>query len=164
MTLKQCGTTTMKKIFIPLFIFLSFFIYADQVDIKADHFYADDITKIAYFEGDARVKQGYNEFNASKIVVYFDKKKKATKYEAIGGVKFNLIENDIHYQGEAEKIVYAPNDSKYYFSGDVILRDLTNNRKISAESISLDLKTGLADIKGAAKKPVRFIFEIEDRK
>ena len=44
------------------------------------------------------------------------------------------------------------------------MRDLTNNRKIEAGSISLDLKTGLADIKGEKKKPIHFIFEIEDKK
>ena len=154
----------MKKISLSIFLFLSFNLYADQVDIKAERFYADDISKTAYFEGDARIKQGSNEFNASKIVVYFNKKKKATKYEALDDVKFDITESDIHYSGSARSITYSPNDSKYYFFGDVILRDLTNNRKISAQTISLDLKTGLADIKGAEKKPVHFIFEIEDKK
>ena len=154
----------MKKISLSIFLFLSFNLYADQVDIKAERFYADDISKTAYFEGDARIKQGSNEFNASKIVVYFNKKKKATKYEAIGSVNFDIIEKEIHYQGEAESITYLPNESKYYFFGGVVLRDLTNNRKIVAQSISMDLKTGLADIKGAKKQPVHFRFEIEDRK
>ena len=154
----------MKKISLSIFLFLSFNLYADQVDIKAERFYADDISKIAYFEGDAQIKQGSNEFNASKIVVYFNKKKKATKYEAIGSVNFDIIEKEIHYQGEAKSITYLPNESKYYFFGGVVLRDLTNNRKIVAQSISMDLKTGLADIKGAKKQPVHFRFEIEDRK
>jgi len=154
----------MKKISLSIFLFLSFNLYADQVDIKAERFYADDISKIAYFEGDAQIKQGSNEFNASKIVVYFNKKKKATKYEAIGSVNFDIIEKEIHYQGEAKSITYLPNESKYYFFGGVILKDLTNNRKIVAQSISMDLKTGLADIKGAKKQPVHFRFEIEDRK
>jgi len=35
--------------------------------------------------------------------------------------------------------------------------------KSKAESVSLDLKTGLADIKGRKKKPIHFRFEIEDR-
>jgi lipopolysaccharide export system protein LptA len=154
----------MKKIYLLIFIYLSNFINADIVDIKANYFHANDISKIAYFEGNAKIKQGVNEFNASKIIVYFNKKKKATKYEAKGSVRFNLVENGIHYIGKAEKITYSPNSSKYYFFGSVVLEDLTNNRKIEAGSISLDLKTGLADIKGEHKKPVHFIFEIEDRK
>jgi len=154
----------MKRIYLLIFIYLSSFIYADIVDIQADRFYANDISKIAYFEGDAKIKQGANEFTASKIIVHFDKKKKATKYEAEGSVKFNLIENGINYRGKAEKIIYSPNSSKYYFEGGVVLRDLTNNRKIEAGLISLDLKTGVANIKGEKKKPVHFIFEIEDRK
>lgn len=137
---------------------------ADVVDIKADHFYANDINHEAYFEGNARIKQGENEFNASKITVFFNNKKKAEKYIAKGKVTFNLIENNIHYVGQTDLLTYSPQKSKYLFKGDVILRDLTNNRLIKAESVSLDLKTGLADIKGQAKRPVHFRFEIEDRK
>jgi len=154
----------MKKIYLLIFINLTIFLNAEQVDIQADHFYANDISKVAYFEGNARIKQGANFFNASKIVVHFNKKKKATKYEAMGNVRFDITEKGIHYKGKAQKIIYSPKSSKYYFSGAVVLKDLTNNRKIEAETISLDLKTGLADIKGNNKKPVRFIFEIEDRK
>jgi lipopolysaccharide export system protein LptA len=154
----------MKKICLLIFIYLTSFLNSDVVDIKADHFHANDISKVAYFEGNAKIKQGVNEFTASKIIVHFNKKKKATKYEAEGGVKFNLVENGIHYRGHAEKITYSPNSSKYHFSGSVMLRDLTNNRKIEAGKISIDLKTGLADIKGENRKPVHFIFEIEDRK
>ena len=154
----------MKKIYLLIFINLTIFLNAEQVDIQADHFYANDISKVAYFEGNAKIRQGANFFNASKIVVHFNKKKKATKYEAMGNVRFDITEKGIRYQGKAQKIIYSPNSSKYYFSGAVVLKDLTNNRKIEAETISLDLKTGLADIKGNNKKPVRFIFEIEDRK
>ena len=154
----------MKKKFISIFLYFSIILNAEMVDITADHFHADDITKVAYFEGNAHIKQGESEFHSSKIIVHFDKKKKATKYEALGGVKFDITESGIHYSGSASNITYSPNSSKYYFFGDVVLRDLTNNRKISAQSISLDLKTGLADIKGAEKKPVHFIFEIEDKK
>jgi lipopolysaccharide export system protein LptA len=153
----------MKKKYISIFLYFSIILYADIVDITAEHFHADDITKVAYFEGNAHIKQGGNEFYSSKIVVYFNKKRKAKKYEASGGVKFDLTERGIHYVGSAQKIIYSPNKSKYYFYGDVVLEDLTNNRKISAQTISLDLKTGLADIKGAEQKPVHFIFEIEDR-
>lgn len=137
---------------------------ADIVDIKADHFYANDISKEAYFEGNAKIKQGENEFNASKIIVFFNDKKQAEKYTASGNVKFDLTEKNIHYVGQTSSVTYAPTSSKYFFKGNVILKDLTNNRVIKAESLSLDLKTGLADIKGKAKKPVHFRFEIEDRK
>jgi len=154
----------MKKIIVTFFVFLHLFAYADEVDIKANHFYADDITKLAYFEGDATITQGKNSFQADKVVVYFNKKRKAIKYEAKGKVRFDLVEKGIHYKGKAAKITYAPNDSKYYFLGSVVLNDLTNNRKIEAQEITLDLKTGLADIKGSNKKPVYFRFEIEDRK
>jgi lipopolysaccharide export system protein LptA len=153
----------MKKIFVLFIVIYTSQLLADIVDIKADHFYANDINHEAYFEGNARIKQGNNEFNAMKITVFFNDKRKAEKYTAEGAVSFDLIENGIHYVGEAELVTYAPKSSKYYFRGDVVLRDLTNNRVIQAESISLDLKTGLADIKGKKKKPIHFRFEIEER-
>jgi lipopolysaccharide transport protein LptA len=154
----------MKKLFIFYIFFFNVTLWADMVDIKADHFYANNINQVAFFEGNAELKQGNNEFKASKITVYFNKKKKATKYEAKGDVTFDLTENGIHYTGKTGKVVYSPNSSKYFFNGDVVLVDETNNRTIKAETITLDLKTGLADIKGKNKKPVHFRFEIEDRK
>ncbi len=154
----------MKRLFILFILLFSSHLLADFVDIKADHFYANDINHKAFFEGHAKIKQGKNEINASKVTVFFNERKKALKYEAHGNVKFNLIEKRIHYKGVANKIVYTPTSSKYYFVGNVTLRDLTNNRTIKANSVSLDLKSGLADIKGSVKKPVHFRFEIEDRK
>jgi len=154
----------MKQLFIFYILFYSLNISADVVDIKADHFYANDISKEAFFEGHTQIKQDNNEFNASKIKVFFNKRKQAIKYEATGNVKFNLVEKKIHYKGQAQKVIYTPGSSHYFFYGDVVLQDLTNNRVIKAETISLDLKTGLADIKGKKKKPVHFRFEIEDRK
>ncbi len=153
----------MKKILILFFMTFLVFLSADVIDITADHFHADDLSKKAYFEGNAHIQQGQNSFSASQVVVYFNKKKKAIKYEAKGLVNFDLIENGIHYVGEAQNVFYSPNSSLYFFSGDVKLEDLTNNRKISAETITLDLNTGLADIKGDDSKPVHFRFEIEDR-
>ena len=154
----------MKKTFIFYIFFFTLVLRADIVDIKADHFYANNINKVAFFEGNAEIKQGVNEFKASKITVYFNKRKKAVKYEAKGRVSFDLTENGIHYTGHTNRVVYSPNGSKYFFYGNVVLNDNTNNRTIKAEKIELDLKTGLADIKGKKKKPVYFRFEIEDRK
>ena len=161
---EKLGILYMKQIFL-LFIFLyTLNLMADIVDIKADHFYANDINQEAYFEGNAKIKQDKNEFNASKITVFFNDQRKAEKYIATGDVKFDLTEKKIHYLGEAGSVTYSPKSSKYLFKKNVVLKDLTNNRVIKAESVSLDLKTGLADIKGKKKKPVHFIFEIEDRK
>jgi lipopolysaccharide export system protein LptA len=152
----------MKKLFL-FYILYTLSSHADMIDITADHFYANDINHEAFFEGNAQIKQGTNEFSASKIKVLFNNKRKATQYEASGGVAFDLMEKGIHYMGQAESVVYAPMSSNYFFSGDVVLQDLTNNRVIKAEMITLDLKTGLADIKGEENKPVHFRFEIEDR-
>jgi len=154
----------MKQLLIFFILLFSSHLFADIVDIKADHFYANDINHEAFFEGHAKIKQGKNEINASKVTVFFNEQRKALKYEAHGNVKFNLIEKGIHYRGVSNKISYKPRGSKYYFAGNVTLMDLTNNRTIKANKISLDLKTGLADIKGSVKKPVHFRFEIEDRR
>ena len=153
-----------KKLCILFIFFYNSSLMADMVDIKADHFYADDISKEAYFEGNAKIKQGKNEFNASKITVFFNEQKQAEQYIASGNVKFDLTEKRVHYVGQTASVTYSPKNSKYFFKGNVVLRDLTNNRVIKAESVSLDLKTGLADIKGKSKQPVHFRFEIEDRK
>jgi len=154
----------MKRLLIFFILLFSLHLSAAIVDMKADHFYANNINHEAFFEGHAKIKQGKNEINASKVTVFFNDQKKALKYEAYGNVKFDLTEKGVHYKGASNKITYAPTSSKYYFIGNVVLIDLTNNRTIKADKVSLDLKTGLADIKGSVKKPVHFIFEIEDIK
>jgi len=153
----------MKKLLIYFTLFSTLTLHGAFIDIKADHFYANDINHEAFFEGNAIINQGSNMITAQKIKVSFNHKRKATKYEASGGVSFDLMENGIQYQGQAYSIEYAPKSSEYLFIGDVVLQDLTNNRTIKAEMITLDLKTGLADVKGSEKKPVHFRFEIEDR-
>jgi len=154
----------MKRLFIFSILLYATNLLADFVDINANHFYANDIQHKAFFEGNAQLRQGKNEVNASKVTVFFNDQKKALKYKAQGKVKFDLTENKVHYKGKADSVEYAPTSSKYFFKGDVVLIDLTNNRTIKANTIDLDLKTGLADIKGKKKKPVYFRFEIEDRK
>ena len=160
----KMGKLKMKRLFIFFILFAALKLSADFVDLKADHFYANDIQKKAFFEGNAKIKQGANEINASKVTVFFNDQKKALKYIASGSVKFDLTENKIHYNGKSESITYSPMSSKYLFKGDVELFDLTNNRTIKAEMVTLDLKTGMADIKGKSNKPIHFRFEIEDRK
>jgi len=154
----------MTKLFIFFTLFCTSQLFADFVDIKAEHFYASDLKKKVFFEGNAKIKQGKNKINASKVTVFFNDKKKALKYEANGNVSFDLTEKNIHYRGQSNSITYAPRSSRYLFVGAVVLQDLTNNRTIKAEKISLDLKTGLADIEGRSDAPVHFRFEIEDRK
>lgn len=154
----------MKRLFIFFILLFASRVMAGFVDIKAEHFYANDIKHKAFFEGNAEIKQDNNEINASKVTVFFNEQKKALKYEAEGNVKFDLTEKGIHYRGVSDSIIYAPTSSKYFFYGDVTLMDITNDRTIKAEKVSIDLKTGLADIRGKKKKPVHFRFEIEDRK
>ncbi len=154
----------MKRLFIFFILLFASRVMAGFVDIKAEHFYANDIKHKAFFEGNAKIKQDNNEINASKVTVFFNDQKKALKYEAEGNVKFDLTEKGVHYRGVSDSIVYAPTSSKYFFYGDVTLTDVTNDRTIKAETVSIDLKTGLADVRGKEKKPVHFRFEIEDRK
>ncbi len=102
---------------------------------------ADDIQKVwLSLREIAKIEQGANRFSASEILVYFNKKRKAKRYEAKGGVNFDITESGIHYRGRAERIVYSPNSSKYLFYGAVVLEDLTNQRKIEAETLSFRFK------------------------
>ncbi len=143
------------------FLLFSSFLLAGMVDIKAGHFYANDMAKEAIFSGGVRVVEGVNRFNSSMAKVNFDDNRKAKKLEATGSVNFDITHQNIHYKGSCQKLIYQPVISQYYFEGNVFLQDLTNNRTIKSHSTYLNTKTGIADIKGN-KNPVHFIFEIED--
>jgi len=51
----------MKKLFIFYILYFGFSAQAAFVDINANHFYANDIKKVAFFEGDATIKQANND-------------------------------------------------------------------------------------------------------
>ncbi len=137
---------------------------AQKVNITSDNMEAADMKKEVHFIGNAKVVQGKSWIHGDEIIVYFDENNETKKYEAIGLVTFEFIQKKSSYKGSADKVTYYPVKDQYILTGKAIIDDLINKRHVNGDEIILDMITGNANVKGSRKKPVKFIFDMKDKK
>ena len=149
---------------IVLLVLFTGLLFAQKVDITADNMIAEDLKKEVHFIGNAKVVQGKSWIHGDEIIVYFDENNETEKYEAIGLVTFEFIEEKSSYKGSADKVTYYPVKAQYILTGKAIIDDLINKRHVNGDEITLDMTTGNANVKGSKNKPVKFIFDMKDKK
>ena len=154
----------MNFIKIVLFILLTGLLFAEKVHITADNMEAKNLKKEVHFVGNAKVVQGKSWIHGDEIIVYFDENNQTKKYEAIGLVTFEFIQEKSSYKGSADKVTYLPLKDQYILTGKAIINDIINKRHANGDEIMLDMITGNANVKGSRKKPVKFIFDMKDKK
>ncbi len=137
----------------------------EQVEITSDRFEADEVKMISKFIGHVHMKKGPDELNASQVIVYFDAKRNPKRYEAIGNASFvvHMTKNDEYYTGKADKLVYKPVEQIYEFYGHVFLRQPRLDRTVKGDEVIVDRLSGKSSVKGNASKPVKFIFQVEEK-
>jgi len=151
----------MKRLII--FLIPVFFLNAQNLEITAKNFYHKDGEKKAIFSGDVVAKEGGSFIKANKITVFLDENSEAKEYIATGNVFFEIKDEKKDIKGKCDKIRYVPVEDKYYLSGNVVLEDILNKRKVYGDNIILDNKTGSSYAKGN-NKPVKFIFKVKSKK
>ncbi|WP_281951067.1 lipopolysaccharide transport periplasmic protein LptA [Nitrosophilus kaiyonis] len=152
----------MKKIALLMILFLMSAL-AEDIEITSKNFEADEKKLISIFTKDVHIKKGKDKIDAQKVIVYFDKKRKPVKYEAIKNVKFFIVlDNNKTYEGKAQKIIYLPNSKEYIFEKDVFIVQMPDQRKIYGEKIVVNKSSGKAKVEGSETKPVKFIFKVEE--
>ncbi|MFT7879977.1 MAG: lipopolysaccharide transport periplasmic protein LptA [Sulfurimonas sp.] len=154
----------MFKIKFTLFFIFSLLLIADKVEITSDAMQAEELKKEVHFIGNVKIKQLQSWIHGDRVIVYFDENNQTKKYEAIGRVTFEFKKENRFYKGSANKVIYAPLESKYILRGDAKIDDMVNQRHIDGEHIKLDLTSGIANVVGNKKEPVKFIFETEEIK
>jgi lipopolysaccharide export system protein LptA len=146
------------------FLLIPFLLIAQKVEITSDTMKAIEKQKEIHFIGDVTIKQQKSWIHGDKVIVLFDENNETKQYEAIGKVTFEFRENNRFYKGKAHKVTYMPVRSVYILRGNAVVDDMINKRHIDGDFITLDLTSGLADVQGAKKKPVKFVFEPEEKK
>jgi lipopolysaccharide export system protein LptA len=53
--------------------------------------------------------------------------------------------------------------SLYILKGKAVIDDMVKKRHVDGDEIMLDMSTGSVDVQGSNKKPVKFIFDMEDK-
>ena len=154
----------MKTIILFSLFFLSVTLYAEKINVTSTTMTAEDMKKEVHFIDNAKAVQGESWIHGNEIIVYFDENNQTRKYEAIGTVTFEFKENENHYTGSAAKVTYYPVTSTYILLGKAVIDDIINKRHLNGDEITLDMTTGNANVKGSKKKPVKFIFDMQEKK
>ncbi len=138
---------------------------AEELKIKANSFTSDQNTGISVFSGNVNMKKTNDELNASKVTIYINKKRKPTKFIAVGDVSFIIVTKEgSKYKGVAQKVIYYPKKKEYYFYENVHLKQLNAKKEIMGDEVVLKTIDGKAYAKGLKKEPVIMIFNIEEDK
>jgi len=152
----------MKK-FLFIVAFFITLIDAKELKIKADYFESDEKKGKTLFRGNVYISKGFDEINASKVIIYTNKKREPLKYIATGDVKFRIEDkNKNRYKGKAQKVIYNPNKKVYEFYGNVFITQLNDKKEIKGDEVFLDVTSGKAHAKGVSNNPVIMIFDIKE--
>lgn len=154
----------LKFLKIILFLMLSQTLFAEKVEITSTSMQAENLKKEVHFIGNAKIKKIDDWLHADRVIVYFDENNETKMYEAVGLVTFEFKNEKSFYKGSADKVTYHPIKSLYILAGKAVIDDLVNKRHLDGDEIMLDMTTGNAEVKGSSKKPVKFIFDMEDSK
>ena len=148
-----------KIIFVFLFVLG---LNAEEIEISADNFFADENKLFSRLDGNVIIKKGtQNTLKSKQAKVYFNKDKKINKFEAIGNVNFVINVRQKQYLGGAELISYEPAKKLYILSKNAYLQEANNDRKIYGDKITINEFDGTYNVSGD-NKPVKIIFQIGD--
>ena len=140
------------------------FLNAEMVEVVADKFYADEVKQITEFAGNVVVTKGKDKLAAKKVVITFNKQRQPLKYTATGNTTLDVIMKDKVYFGKAQTMIYDPIKDQYTFIRDAFLHEKVTNKKVYGDKIFVNQATGRYEVESDGKKPVKFIFKVEEKK
>jgi lipopolysaccharide transport protein LptA len=163
----------MNKLVGILFLIISFnFLSAEEtyLNIDASFFEADETKQLMTFKGDVKMTKNKDILLCKKLVINTvpsknDPKKQVPKdYKATGDVHFTIHTAQNILKGKGDTVLYYPDELKYIIIGNGYLEDTKEGKKVSANKIYIDEKTGHTKIDGDVNKPVKFRLKIEENK
>jgi lipopolysaccharide transport protein LptA len=140
------------------------------LDIDASFFEADEKKQIMVFKGDVKMTKNKDILLCKKLVINTvalksnPNKQVPKDYKATGDVHFTIHTAENILKGKGDTVLYYPDDLKYVIIGNGYLEDIKEGKKISANKIHIDEKTGHTKIDGDENKPVKFRLKIENKK
>jgi len=162
----------MNKFFLVLLsLIVGVFSFATEsyLNIDADLFEAKEKQNKLYFEGNVRLTKNEDILTSKKLVINTKPSKKnpdkqvPKDYVATGDVKFTVRtkENNL-LKGSGDKVYYYPDEQKYIIVGNGYLEDVKADKKIYANKIYIDEKTGYTKIDGKKNEPAKFRIKLEE--
>ncbi len=148
---------------LPFVIMLLLPLTAEELKVSADLFESDETKGVTLFKGNVTVNKGNDQLSADSVEIFTDKKRKPTKFVAIGNVTFMIHANNTDaYKGRAQKAIFLPLIKEYRFYNDVHLTQIGSSNTIKGDTIIVNLTKGTATAQGDSTKPVTMTFQIND--
>ncbi len=134
---------------------------AEELTISADSFSGNEKLGISVFEGNVKIKKGFDELNATRVEVLLNSQKQPVKYTAQGDVSIKLkTDEGSVFSGVAQKVIFLPIEQEYRFYQDVELKQLDELKQISGDEVVVNIKNSTATAKGDGKKPIMMVFDL----
>ncbi len=135
----------------------------ELLEITGNQFVANDKTKTAVIQGNVQIKKGKDRLFADKVSVFLNDKRKPERYEATGNTHFNIFtEDNREISGSADKLIYNALNGEYKLLQNAVVREVGKSNVITGDEIILNKANGYADVLGSAKRPAKFVFDMED--
>lgn len=151
------------KYFVMIFLLFGM-LFAQKVEITAKSFEGDENALVGELDGDVMIKNGdYDTLWANHAKVLFNEKKEAKKYIATGNTRFQVKLGGKSYDGSGDEITYEPKNDLYTLSGNAYLHEKDSDKKLYGQKIVVERAKGLYNVYSSDKKPVKFIFELENK-
>ena len=160
-----------KFLFAILFLIIGVFSFAKEsyLNIDADLFEAKENQNKLYFEGNVKLTKNKDILTSKKLVINTKpskanpKKQVPKDYVATGNVEFTVHTKEKNIlKGSGDKVYYYPDEQKYIIIGNGYLEDSKEGKKIYANKIYIDEKTGYTKIDGKKNEPVKFRIKLEE--
>ncbi len=137
---------------------------ASEVQITANKFMADETKGISVFTGSVHVVRGADDLKADKVVINFDKNKQPIKYTATGHAEVKMNINKKRYLGKGGILIYEPKLLTYIIKNNAFLHEIDTDKKVYGDTILVNQAKGYYEVDSQKNKPVKFIFQIKDKK
>lgn len=161
----------MNKLYTVLFsILFTTLVNAEEnyLNIDATFFEADQKQQLLFFKGDVKMTKNKDILQCQSLVINTiasktEPNKQVPKdYTATGDVSFILHTPNNILQGKGDTVFYYPAEQKYIIIGNGYLEDAKEGKKLTANKIYIDEKTGHTRIDGDKDKPVKFRMKLND--
>jgi lipopolysaccharide export system protein LptA len=136
---------------------------AANVEVVAEKFFADEKQQVSVFTGNVIVTKEKDKLVADKVVIDFDKERQPLKYTATGNAKINMIIEDKKYFASSDTMIYDPVNSNYTLLKNAFLHEIVTDKKVYGDRIWVDQLSGRYEVDSDGKKPVKFIFKVEEK-
>ena len=152
-----------------LTILISFNLYAEDnyLNIDAKHFESNEQKQTMIFKDNVKMTKNKDILLSQHLLINTQpaknnpKKQIPKNYKATGDVSFVIHTVNNILKGKGDTLYYYPDEQKYIIVGNGYLED-KEGKKLTADKIYIDEKTGHTKIDGDNNKPAKFRLKLNE--